>query len=176
MDRLARQRRATTMSTWTDAQGMWNLHAKFDPVTALGLAGKLDQAVEAFFAEATPDTCPSDPVEKQAHLRALALARLMSGSGGGGRSGDPEYVVVIDADQPMVWRGPMAGGARNALFVVNSNGQVRNLETGIDPERLAQRVAALSFLEEEFIREGRGPAAQELPFTARVAPPDDDTY
>jgi hypothetical protein len=75
---------------------MWNVRGRFDPVTSLTLAARLDAAVEALFAEATPDTCPSDPVEKQKHLRALAFARLVEGTAGTGRPGRPEFVAVID--------------------------------------------------------------------------------
>ena len=34
MDRLARQQRATSLRTWTDNEGMWNLKARFDPILA----------------------------------------------------------------------------------------------------------------------------------------------
>ena len=96
--RLERQRRATAMSTWADDEGMWNVRGRFDPVSAVPLAAALDQAVETFFAESAPETCPSDPIEKQKHLRALAFARLVMGDGGGGRPGRPEFVAVIDVD------------------------------------------------------------------------------
>jgi hypothetical protein len=98
MARLDRQRRATTLTTWTDAEGMWNLRAKFDPVTALTLSSRLDNAVETMFAEATPPTCPTDPIEKQRHLRALALARLISGEAAQTARGRPEFVAVINVD------------------------------------------------------------------------------
>ena len=78
MDRLERQRRATRLSTWVDPDGMWNLRGRFDPVTGVKLAAKLDTAVETLFAERTPDTAPSDPIEKQHHHRALALVGLLS--------------------------------------------------------------------------------------------------
>ena len=99
MDRLERQRRATRLSTWVDVEGMWNLRGRFDPVTGVKLAASLDSAVDALFAEATPDTAPADPIEKQHHLRALALAHLLDGAVGG-TPGRPEFVVVIDADAP----------------------------------------------------------------------------
>ncbi len=94
--RLERQRRATSMSAWTDDDGMWNVRGKFDPVTALSLSSALERATETLFAEAVPDTCPSDPIEKQKHLRALAFARLVRGTAGGGRPGRPEFVGVLD--------------------------------------------------------------------------------
>jgi hypothetical protein len=99
MDRLERQRRATRLSTWVDVEGMWNLRGRFDPVTGVKLAARLDGAVETLFAEQTPDTAPTHPIEKQQHLRALALARLVDGQVTGA-SGRAEFVVVVDADAP----------------------------------------------------------------------------
>lgn len=94
-DRLDRQRRATSMSTWVDPEGMWNVRGRFDPVSGLTLDAALQATVEAKFAEATPDTCPCDPVEKQKHLRALAFAALVHGTGSR-PAGRPEFVAVID--------------------------------------------------------------------------------
>lgn len=106
--RLERQRRATRLRTWTDAEGMCRFDGRFDAVLGVLLAAKLDAAVEALFAEAVPETCPSDPVEKQAHLRALAWARLVSGQGAPGvRPGRPEYLFVIDASQTDGAGGPL---------------------------------------------------------------------
>jgi hypothetical protein len=65
------------------------------------LAAKLDAAVETLFAKQTPDTAPADPIEKQHHLRALALASLVDRKVGGG-SARGEFVAVIDADAPGV--------------------------------------------------------------------------
>lgn len=109
MARLQRQRRNTRLSTWTDDEGMWRLSGRFDPVTGVGLAARLDAAVQALFAEATPDTCPTDPVAKQQHLRALALARLVdhdSSSSVGVRPGRPEFIVVVDTTTPDGAGGP----------------------------------------------------------------------
>ena len=100
MERLERQRRMTSLSTWTDDDGMWNLRAKFDPLTGVKLSNGIDRTLKALFAEARPDSCPEDPVEKQKHLRALALARLIDGEAGVVRAGVAEFVAVIDADQP----------------------------------------------------------------------------
>jgi uncharacterized protein (DUF1501 family) len=46
-----------------------------------------------------------------------------------------------------------------APFVVNSNGDVRNLKMGLDPERMMQRMATLKLLETGFIKQRRGAAA-----------------
>ena len=77
---------------------MWNIRGRFDPVTGVALSAKLDAAVEATFAEAVPDGCPGDPIEKQKFIAANALATLIEGGCAGVRPGRPEYVVVIDAD------------------------------------------------------------------------------
>lgn len=103
VDRLERQRRDTRLSSWTDGDGMICIRGRFDPVTGRKLLGRIDNTVAALFAEQTPDTCPSDPVGRQHHLNALALARLVDGSAPA--SGRPEYVVVIDTSA-----GDGAGG------------------------------------------------------------------
>jgi hypothetical protein len=100
MECLERQRRATSVSTCTDDDGMWNVRAKFDPLTGVKLSNAIDRTLNALFAEATPESCPTDPVEKQKHLRALALARLIDGDQAVVRAGVPEFVAVIDVDQP----------------------------------------------------------------------------
>jgi hypothetical protein len=98
MDRLTRQRAATRLSTWVDAEGMWNLRGRFDPVTGVKLAARLDATVQTVFAETVPQWCPSDPIEKQRFLTAHALEGLVDGATGPGKPGRPEYLVVIDAD------------------------------------------------------------------------------
>ena len=108
MERLERQRRATTLHTWTDHNGMWCLEGRFDPATGLTLANQLSAAVAALFAEATPDTAPTDPVLKQRHLQALALARLLTGNPGNVvATGRPEFVAVVDADSAASPAGPV---------------------------------------------------------------------
>jgi hypothetical protein len=102
MSRLERQRRATSLRTWVDQEGMWNLRGRFDPVTGVRIAARLEVEMGAMFAEQTPTTCPIDPIEKQHHLRALTLDRLLTdtavsdGAATGRRAGRAEFVVVID--------------------------------------------------------------------------------
>ncbi len=57
--------------------------------------------------------------------------------------------------------GPGFLGMNWAPFSVNSNGQVRNLNMGISPDRLAQRMNALRLMETGFINDNRGLAASE---------------
>ena len=46
-----------------------------------------------------PDGCPTDLLEKQSYLRALALLALLEGKGA--RVGRPEIVVVVDHTNPL---------------------------------------------------------------------------
>ena len=110
--RLERQRRAASLRTWVEQEsGMWSGRFEFDPATGLRLDAVLNAAVAALFAETVPDTAPSDPVARQQHLRALALARLLLGgpvgdgdceAGGADRRASgvrAEVVVVVDLDR-----------------------------------------------------------------------------
>ena len=57
--------------------------------------------------------------------------------------------------------GPGFLGMTYAPFVVGSNGDVRNLNMGIDAGRLNDRMAMLSALEKDFIDQKRGESASE---------------
>ncbi len=61
---------------------MWCLRGEFDPETGLILDGRLRAMVDTLFHDTVPETCPTDPVLKQQHLRALALVALSDGRGG----------------------------------------------------------------------------------------------
>jgi hypothetical protein len=96
IDRLQRQRRATSLRTWVDREsGMWCLRGEFDPETGLILDGRLRAMVETLFHDTVPETCPGDPLLKQQHLRALALVALSEGRGGRGRT---DVSILIDAE------------------------------------------------------------------------------
>ena len=58
------------------------------------------------FAEAVPDGCPDDPIEKQKFLTGHALMALIEGTAGVARAGRAEFVVVIDADADPATHGP----------------------------------------------------------------------
>jgi hypothetical protein len=109
VETFERQRRATTLTTFTDTDGMWNLHGKFDPLTGARIANRLRTTKATKFAEATPDSAPADPRDRSAHLDALALADLLIGHSSGGpatRPGAP--IVVVDATQTDGAGGPVA--------------------------------------------------------------------
>lgn len=57
--------------------------------------------------------------------------------------------------------GPGFLGMAWAPFTVSSTGQVRNLNMGLDRQRLQSRLAALSLIEDRFISQRRGLAASE---------------
>jgi len=57
--------------------------------------------------------------------------------------------------------GPGFLGMTWAPFVVDSNGNVRNLDMGIDPARLDQRLKMLETIENRFIGEKRGGSAED---------------
>jgi uncharacterized protein (DUF1501 family) len=57
--------------------------------------------------------------------------------------------------------GPGFLGMSYAPFVVNSNGNVRNLKLGTDADRLYQRMTMLASLEKDFIKQGRGQSAED---------------
>lgn len=57
--------------------------------------------------------------------------------------------------------GPGFLGMAWAPFTVSSNGQVRNLQMGLDDRRLMQRMYALDLIEKGFIQQNRGSAAED---------------
>jgi len=55
--------------------------------------------------------------------------------------------------------GPGFLGMTYSPFVVDSNGNIRDLNMGIDPSRLSQRLEMLAAIENKFIKESRGGSA-----------------
>ena len=95
MSRLEQQRRAVRLHRRTDMQSGMNVFTlTLDPVTGLMLHNKLNAATEALFHTKTPDGCPTDPIEKQAFLRAHAMLQMINGQGI--QMGKPEVIVVVD--------------------------------------------------------------------------------
>ena len=109
-ERFERQKRAARLRHWTDADGMWCLSGKFDPMTGVRLNARLQAEIEAAFAQSVPEGCPTDPQAKSEFLAACALAGVMTDGGTAQRAGRPEFVVVIEADDGMDAR-PSDGGS-----------------------------------------------------------------
>ena len=97
-ERFERQKKAARLRRWTDADGMWCLSGRFDPLTGVRLDARLRAEIEVAFAESVPEGCPTDPQAKNEFLAACALARIMEDGGVAQRAGRPEFVVVIEAD------------------------------------------------------------------------------
>lgn len=57
--------------------------------------------------------------------------------------------------------GPGFLGMTWAPFAVNSNGQIRDLDLGLRPDQITRRVEALKMIENQFIDQNRGLAANE---------------
>jgi hypothetical protein len=104
--RFERQQRAVSHHSWTDAEGMYCYAARLDPLTGVAFDARVQAQIEALFARQTPAACPTDPVLKQRHLAALAVAALVTGQGAAARSGRPDHVVVVDASQSDGAGGP----------------------------------------------------------------------
>ena len=99
LDRLERQKRAIRFSSFIDKEtGMGRWQARWDPETMVQLETKIDNQLQAMFHDRQPEGCPTDLLEKQSYLRALAVVALIDGHGG--RSGKPEVIVVVDHTQP----------------------------------------------------------------------------
>jgi hypothetical protein len=73
---------------------MWNVAAKYDPVRGTELDGRLENAIEALFHGIAPDDAPTDPLERQEFLAALALIAILEGKATA--SGLPDVTVLID--------------------------------------------------------------------------------
>jgi hypothetical protein len=99
VSRLQRQQQAVRLHTRIDSElGMHVCTLSLDPVTGLKLYNRVRAVTEALFHSAVFDGCPTDPLDKQAFLRAHALLSLLDGNGV--RMARPEVVVVVDATSP----------------------------------------------------------------------------
>ena len=68
----------------------------------------------------------------------------------------PPFIAVGGASE-----GPGFLGMSWAPFTVDPDGKVRNLEMGLEPDRLAQRMATLDLIEKGFVAQNRGSAAED---------------
>jgi len=101
---------------------MWNLAGRFDPATGARMKGRLRNRINRIRGGGRPDTCPTDPVDMQQHLAALALAELTGvrdtgaspdtsdGTGTGAGARDAEEVSDDSAGPPPSGSGGLSGG------------------------------------------------------------------
>jgi hypothetical protein len=94
-DRLESQKAMVGLSWRLASEGMHEWRLLLDPVAALAFDQLIAAQVEAMFHDRVPEGCPTNPLQRQAYLRAHALLALVNG--GGARMGRPEIVVVVDA-------------------------------------------------------------------------------
>lgn len=113
--RLQAQQGMVGLSWRLADEGMHQWTLLLDPVSAVAFDQAVAAEVEALFHDAAPPGCPTNPLQRQAFLRAHAMLSLARG--GGGRVGRPEFIVVVDArDAGVVDHddveagGPGAGG------------------------------------------------------------------
>ncbi len=119
--KLERQRRSARLRWWLDADGMWNLAGRFDPATGARMEGRLRNQVNRIRAGGLPDTCPTDPVEMQQHLAALALADLLGvrdSTTNTDNAGDGDGNVDITGPRPAGPAGPVGGGGVPDVTVI----------------------------------------------------------
>lgn len=150
-ERLTSQKRNVRLSTWTDNDGMWNLRGTFDPETGVRLFSAIDGAVATTFAEATPEHCPSDPIEKQKFLGAHALARLIDGTSHGigqacrAVAGDGAAIDGAAIDGASADTSSMHRPARASMIVVvdaDAPGHIGPVAEWAIPVELPARVVA----------------------------------
>jgi hypothetical protein len=74
-----------------------------------------------------------------------------------------DQILNLDIPPFVSIGGPSVGagflGMTYSPFIVDSNGNIRDLNMGIDPSRLSQRLEMLSVIENKFINERRGGSA-----------------
>jgi len=94
-DRLTAQQAMVGLSWRLAGEGMHEWRLLLDPVAALAFDQLIAAQVEAMFHDRVPEGCPTNPLQRQAYLRAHALLSLLTG--GGARMARPEIIVVVDA-------------------------------------------------------------------------------
>lgn len=97
-DRLAAQQRQVSLSWRLAGDGMHEWKLLLDPLEALRFERRVAAQVEALFHDTLPEGCPTNPLQRQAYLRAHALLSLLAGAGG--KMGRPEIIVVVDTREP----------------------------------------------------------------------------
>jgi len=94
---LARQRQAASLTLWIDkSTGMLRLRGQFDPERGSELIARIEAARQQLFPDPQqlPEGCPTDPSERDDHLRALALVQLLLDDAAPGWR--PEVLLVVD--------------------------------------------------------------------------------
>ncbi len=100
--RFAAQQAGIRLSSQLDRDtGMTIWRWALDPLRSLSLERRIAARVEVLHHGPPIPGCPTDPFERQAFLRALALLQLVDDDmAGGGSSSGAEVIVVVDHTTP----------------------------------------------------------------------------
>jgi hypothetical protein len=100
--RFAAQQAGIRLTSHADRDtGMTIYRLALDPLRTLGFDRRLTARVEALHHGPPIPGCPTDPLERQAFLRAHALLQLLESEGVGARTTNgAEVIVVIDHTTP----------------------------------------------------------------------------
>ncbi len=100
--RFAAQQAGIRLTSHADRDtGMTIWRLALDPLRTLGFDRRLAARVEALHHGPPIPGCPTDPLERQAFLRAHALLQLLEQDGSGTRTtGGAEVIVVVDHTTP----------------------------------------------------------------------------
>ncbi len=100
--RFAAQQAGIRLTSHADRDtGMTIYRLALDPLRTLSFDRRLAARVEALHHGPPIPGCPTDPLERQAFLRAHALLQLLESEGAGARSsGGAEVIVVVDHTGP----------------------------------------------------------------------------
>jgi hypothetical protein len=115
--RLDQQRKQSRAKSWTDKEGMWNLHAAFDPETGMVLDEIIRKITERLFREGCPGDAPEDPEMKQQWLRAQAVRMIMTGEV---TVGQGETTIVVITDEQTFTTGKRHAATRFDVNGVNT--------------------------------------------------------
>jgi hypothetical protein len=127
--RLERQRRAARLRTWVDPDGMWRFDGRFDPETGLRLHTRLLATTQQLFADQAPPEAPTDPIERQAFLRARAWVALVDRTA---TTGTGTGIAAGTGTSASPGTGTSAGATANGAATRNGGG----LPTGTGPPEL----------------------------------------
>jgi len=105
LERFEQQRRQTRFGL-RQQHGMTVPFGQFDPERGAILTGALTAEVERLFHGGVPDDAPTDHVERQQYLSALALLSLVTGGQGSGDGVVPGPDVSVRVDVQTLLDGP----------------------------------------------------------------------
>ncbi|MEM7143062.1 MAG: DUF222 domain-containing protein, partial [Actinomycetota bacterium] len=106
-DRKQRQLAARELSWWTDADGRWNLHGRFDPDTGQAIQKRLGAEVDRLWRDDGGRDGTPDDVRTALQRKADALARLVTTPPlSGSRRPHPKHLIAVRSDHTRLHDDP----------------------------------------------------------------------